>query len=156
MAADCASRKVSRIMIEYFESVYLLHGNQLALMLTSGLAFVSLTFAVLSGRALKKFKRKQHIENQRFHDDMRALSKAAVGMGQKVLDTERRLQDLMKKQFALLNSQPEHPSYDQASHLIRMGATEQDLVSSCGFSHAEAELLLSLNKHSDSTAKLHH
>jgi len=142
-------------MIEYFESVYLLHGNQLALMLTSGLAFVSLTFAVINGRALKKFKRQQHLENQRVHDDMRALSKAAVGMGQKVLDTERRLHDLMKKQFALLNSQPEHPSYDQASHLIRMGATEQDLVNSCGFSHAEAELLLSLNKQATPSA-LHH
>jgi len=36
-----------------------------------------------------------------------------------------------------------------------MGATEQDLVNSCGFSHAEAELLLSLNKQATPSA-LHH
>jgi len=71
---------------------------------------------------------------------------SAIGMGQKVLETERRLSEVLKKQFTILNSQPEHPSYDQASRLIAMGATENDLVSSCGFSHSEAELLLSLNR----------
>lgn len=138
-------------MIEYFESVYLLHGNQLALMLASGLGFIGITLAMVQGRSLRQFKRRQQLENQRFHDDMRALSKAAVGMGQKVLDTERRLNDVLKKQFTILNSQPEHPSYDQATRLIKMGATEQDLVNSCGFSHAEAELLLSLNKQTHPT-----
>jgi len=133
-------------MIEYFESVYLLHGNQLALVLASGLAFVGITLSIVNGRAIRRLKRQQKRESLRTQDDMRAISKAAVGMGQKVLETERRLNELMKKQFALLNSQPEHPSYDQASRLIKMGATEQDLVNSCGFSHAEAELLLSLNK----------
>lgn len=142
-------------MIEYFESIYLLHGNQLALVLASGLAFVGLTLSFLNGRTIRRLKRRQQQENQRFHDDMRALSKAAVGMGQKVLDTDRRLNEVMKKQFAILNSQPEHPSYDQASRLIKMGATEQDLVNSCGFSHAEAELLLSLNKQSISNS-VHH
>jgi len=67
-------------------------------------------------------------------------------MGQKVLETERRLNDVLKKQFAFQNSKPEHPSYDQATRLIKMGASENDLVTSCGFSHGEAELLLSLNK----------
>lgn len=133
-------------MIEYFESVYLLHGNQLALVLASGLAFMGITLSFVNGRAIRRLKRQQKRDAARSQDDMRALSKAAVGMGQKVLETERRLNELMKKQFAMLNSQPEHPSYDQASRLIKMGATEQDLVSSCGFSHAEAELLLSLNK----------
>ena len=63
-----------------------------------------------------------------------------------LLETERRINQVLKKQFAILNAQPDHPSYDQATRLIAMGASEDDLVNSCGFSHAEAELLLSLNK----------
>jgi transcriptional regulator of NAD metabolism len=84
--------------------------------------------------------------NRRLQEDNRALSKSAVGMGQKVLETERRLNDVLKKQFSIQNGKPEHPSYDQATRLIKMGASENDLVSNCGFSHGEAELLLSLNK----------
>jgi uncharacterized protein YciW len=102
--------------------------------------------ALYNARVLLKQKRQQAVINQRLHEDMSTLSKSAIGMGQKVLETERRLAEVLKKQFAILNSQPEHPSYDQASRLIAMGATENDLVSSCGFSYSEAELLLSLNR----------
>jgi hypothetical protein len=102
--------------------------------------------AFYNARVLLVQKRQQVLLNHRLNEDMASLSKSAIGMGQKVLETERRLAEVLKKQFAILNSQPEHPSYDQASRLIAMGATENDLVSSCGFSHSEAELLLSLNR----------
>ena len=110
------------------------------------LSALSITVSLLNGRRLKLQNNKQQKINRRLLEDNRALSKSAVGMGQKVLETERRLNQVLKKQFAILNAQPDHPSYDQASRLIAMGASEDDLVNSCGFSHAEAELLLSLNK----------
>jgi len=78
-----------------------------------------------------------------------------VGMGHKVMETERKLNEALKKQFTMMNGQPEHPSYDQASKLIAMGATEKDLVTSCGFSLAEAELLLSLNRQSKQVSAVH-
>ncbi|MFT6155055.1 MAG: hypothetical protein ACJA0E_000547 [Bermanella sp.] len=107
------------------------------------MAFV---LSVKNGRSVTKQKRLQIKINQRLQEDNRALSKSAVGMGQKVLETERRLNSMLKKQYAMLNAKSEHPSYDQANRLIQMGASESDLVSSCGFSYGEAEVLLSLNK----------
>lgn len=112
----------------------------------STLSLFAFTISIVNSRSLKKQYAKQLKVNRRLLDDNRALSQSAVGMGQKVLETERRINQVLKKQFAILNAQPDHPSYDQATRLIAMGASEDDLVNSCGFSHAEAELLLSLNK----------
>jgi len=130
------------------EIILMLQTSGIALFVALGLASVATSIAFMNIRALKKQKRSQQIRHKRLQEDMRALSKSAIGMGQKLLDTDRRLSDVLKKQFAILNSQPEHPSYDQASHLIAMGATEDDLVNTCGFSHGEAELLLSLKRQS--------
>ncbi|NVK39476.1 MAG: DUF2802 domain-containing protein [Gammaproteobacteria bacterium] len=134
-------------MLELVSSWALSAAIQPILLLTAAsLSFLASLIAIFNGRKLKKQKRQQQLVNRRLQEDMASLSKSAVGMGHKVLETERRLADVLKKQFAILNSQPEHPSYDQASRLIAMGATENDLVNSCGFSHSEAELLLSLNR----------
>ncbi|MFT5594033.1 MAG: hypothetical protein ACI8SR_002420 [Oceanicoccus sp.] len=116
------------------------------LIIAASTSILAFSMAFYNARVLLTQKRQQELVNRRLHEDMASLSKSAIGMGQKVLETERRLAEVLKKQFSILNSQPEHPSYDQASRLIAMGATENDLVSSCGFSHSEAELLLSLNR----------
>jgi len=120
--------------------------HPILLMIAASASILGCSLALYNSRVLAKQKREQVVINQRLHEEMSSLSNSAIGMGQKVLETERRLAEVLKKQFAILNSQPEHPSYDQASRLIAMGATENDLVSSCGFSHSEAELLLSLNR----------
>ncbi len=130
------------------EFILMLQTSGMALLMTIILATSAISMAYMNVRTLKKQSLRQQVQNKRLQKDMRALSKSAIGMGQKLLDTDRKLSDVLKKQFAILNSQPEHPSYDQASHLIAMGATEDDLVNTCGFSHGEAELLLSLKRQS--------
>jgi len=137
------------------ESILAFHVSNTVLLVVSALSAVGFLMAVSNLRSMKKYQQQQGIMYRRLQEDNRALSKSAIGMGQKVLETERRLNEVLKKQFAILNSQPEHPSYDQASRLIKMGASENDLVSSGGFSHAEAELLLSLNKQGKTTAHMH-
>ncbi len=129
------------------ESLLALQANQVALLLVSTCSVLALLMTVYNGRGLVKQNRQQMLINRRLQEDMRALSKSAIGMGQKVLTTERKLADVLKKQTSILNTQPEHPSYDQADSLIAMGASEDDLVNTCGFSRGEAELLLSLKRH---------
>lgn len=138
------------------EAIVELSSGVSAVMALSGFTCVLAIMAIQNNRQLKKQKRLQVKLHRRHQEDMRALSKSAVGMGQKILATERKLADVLKKQVAILNSQPEHPTYDQASKLIAMGASEGDLINSCGFSHAEAELLLSLNKHSQHKSQAMH
>lgn len=137
------------------ESILAFQVSNTVLLLVSAMSGLGLLLSLNTIRGMKKFQRQQRLMSRRLQEDNRALSKSAIGMGQKVLETERRLNEVLKKQFAILNSQPEHPSYDQASRLIKMGASENDLVSSCGFSHAEAELLLSLNKQSKPVSQMH-
>lgn len=136
------------------ESILALELSNIVMLCACSASLIALVSSAKNGRALAKQRKQQMLINRRLQEDNRALSKSAVGMGQKVLETERRLNDVLKKQFAIQNSKPEHPSYDQATRLIKMGASENDLVSSCGFSHGEAELLLSLNKQ-DKTAQMH-
>jgi len=136
------------------ESILALEVSSIVMLCASSLSLLAFITSISSNQRFKKQSKQQVKINQRLKEDNRALAKSAVGMGQKVLDTERRLNDVLKKQFAILNSKPEHPSYDQATRLIKMGASEHDLVTSCGFSHGEAELLLSLNKQGKS-AQMH-
>ncbi len=132
-------------MLESFiASTLALQWNSVSVLIAASGSVLALLLTVRNARTLSRQNKTQQSLNRQLQEDNRALAKSAVGMGQKVLDTERKLSDVLKKQISLLNSQPEHPSYDQASKLIAMGATENDLVNSCGFSHAEAELLLSL------------
>jgi len=128
------------------ESILAFTFADIALWLVSGCSVLALFMTVYNSLVLVKQKRQHTLRNRRLQEDMRALSKSAVGMGQKVLQTERKLMDVLKKQTSILNTNVEHPSYDQAGRLIAMGATEKDLVNTCGFSHGEAELLLSLKK----------
>ncbi len=128
------------------ESILILDVSSIVMLCASAASLLALVLSIKNGQALTKQKRLQVKINQRLQEDNRALSKSAVGMGQKVLETERRLNSVLKKQYAILNTKSEHPSYDQANRLIQMGASENDLVSSCGFSYGEAEVLLSLNK----------
>ncbi len=138
------------------ESILTLPGTHLALWLVSACSVLALMMSFYNGRVLVKQKRQHILRNRRLQEDMRALSKSAIGMGQKVLNTERQLRDVLKKQTTIINTQPEHPSYDQAGSLIAMGATEEDLVNTCGFSHGEAELLLSLKRHGNgASASVH-
>jgi hypothetical protein len=128
------------------ESILALEVSSIVMVCASSLSIIALIVSIKNGRTLAKQKKQQIQISRRLKEDNRAMSKSAIGMGQKVLETERRLNAVLKKQYAILNSKPEHPSYDQANRLIKMGASEDDLVSSCGFSHGEAEVLLSLNK----------
>ena len=134
------------------DSILALQGTQVILMLVSSCSVLALVMSIYNSRVLVKQKRQQILRNRRLQEDMRALSKSAIGMGQKILRAERQLRDVLKKQTTILNTQPEHPSYDQAGSLIAMGATEEDLVNTCGFSHGEAELLLSLKRHGNGTS----
>ncbi len=136
-----------------FENILNNQGLVIVLGILAILSIGTVFIAYLNRRATSRLQRMHKTEVNQLQQDVQAMAKSAVGMGQKVLEMERRLNDVLKKQFTILNSQPEHPSYDQATRLIAMGASQQDLVNSCGFSHAEAELLFSLNKYKNDDRK---
>ncbi|MFV2059301.1 MAG: DUF2802 domain-containing protein [Gammaproteobacteria bacterium] len=92
--------------------------------------------------------RKQRIKD--FHDiselrrDLRALTTAAMGVGERVLKVERQ----QKNENSVTNintvtklSHNNESSYEHAIHLVQKGANVNDLVNTCGLSQGEADLV---------------
>ncbi|MFY9179139.1 MAG: DUF2802 domain-containing protein [Venatoribacter sp.] len=73
------------------------------------------------------------------------LTKSSVGMGRHIKQMESLVQDVGAQNSNSMASIDE-TIYQQASRLVALGATANDLVESCGISRTEAELMVSLRK----------
>ena len=80
---------------------------------------------------------------QKIHHEYNAIVKSTIGMGRRMKKMEHRLTDNERKP-ALASS--DEALFQQAQRLVGMGASADDLVTSCGVARAEAELLVSMNR----------
>ncbi|VAW93000.1 hypothetical protein MNBD_GAMMA22-572 [hydrothermal vent metagenome] len=95
--------------------------------------------------------KKQQIRDQ--HDlselkrDLRALTSAALGVGERVLKVERQ-QNNNEVKFDNVNklSHNNDVSYEHAIHLVQKGVKVNQLVDSCGLSQGEADLVSLLHR----------
>ena len=90
------------------------------------------------------------VDTQRFEQHISALeqssgamSKSTIGIGRRVKQLETRLQQA--ERHAVMPGS-EDARFEQASRLVGMGATANDLVDNCGVARGEAELLVSLRR----------
>lgn len=95
---------------------------------------------------------------QRRHDetvnslkrDMRALTKAAVSVGERVLEVERRQKHMTENQTSHSGQLDIYTSanqpYEQAIRMAQSGARQEELVKACGLSSNEAELIAMLHR----------
>lgn len=115
--------------------------QNLWLMALSVVAFCLVVWVMKLSRQLKQV----HQRMQRFTLDNGALARGSVGVGKRLHDTCDELQGL-KQKCRVLENREQQPSYDQACHLVELGATVEDLMTHCGFPRSEAELLVSLSR----------
>ena len=109
---------------------------------------VMLLVATVVGFVLVKRKYENDMQSwqqqtQKLRHDFEAMSKSTFDMGRCVKKLEQRLVESERKP-ALATS--DEALYQQAQRLVGMGASADDLVSSCGVARAEAELLVSMNR----------
>ena len=87
--------------------------------------------------------------------DLRALTSASVGMGERVMDMERRQRVAPASPVAppvsplpAASKKPAFPlrPYESAIRLVQQGAGVDELVSSCGISISEAELIRTMHR----------
>ncbi|CCK75428.1 MAG: DUF2802 domain-containing protein [Oleispira antarctica] len=109
---------------------------------------VMLLIATIVGFVLvkRKYESDQKVWKQqtdKLRHDFEAMNKSTFGMGRCVKKLEQRLVESERKP-ALATS--DEALYQQAQRLVGMGASADDLVSSCGVARAEAELLVSMNR----------
>ncbi|MBE0482268.1 MAG: DUF2802 domain-containing protein [Bacterioplanes sp.] len=81
--------------------------------------------------------------NAQLQQAQQSLSKSTIGMGRRIKELEAKLQQVQRN-VALPNVDDD--VFEQASRLISLGATADDLVESCGMARGEAELLVSLKR----------
>lgn len=78
--------------------------------------------------------------------EVHALSGGGLGMGRRLMEAERRLQQMQVTLEEMRQNDPLRVSYDEASRLVELGADVEDLMNSCGISRPEAELVSALRR----------
>lgn len=112
-----------------------------------GLSVLALLLALISLR----HSRRQALETekllQRLMREVAASSSGSIGMGQRLLAMEKRLQQGLQKSEKLDYYQDEEfQSYSQAAQLFKMGLDAEEVARRCGLSRAEASLLEVMQK----------
>lgn len=79
-------------------------------------------------------------------NDLKALTTASIGVGGRVLELERRLRRLAEKQKEVDIYDSANQPYDHAIDLARQGMKVDDIVTHCGISRNEAELIQMMHR----------
>ena len=107
-----------------------------------------LVTAILLQRMSQKLRR-EYTQVKSMRDDLKAFSVAAIGMGKRVLQLEQRQRHVpentqTEKVFTYV--EPANQAYDEAAHMARQGKDVEAIMSQCGLSHSEAELIFLMNR----------
>ncbi len=104
----------------------------------------SVVFLFLAGVAIH-FLRRQNKQQQQtlaaVKNDLRALTTAAVSVGERLLEVERRQRRLAERQEQVDIYDSANQPYEHAIRMVEKGASVEQLVDVCGLSTNEAELL---------------
>jgi Flp pilus assembly protein TadB len=114
----------------------------LVLVISSLVLFVA-SFMLLRSR--NRLEKHLH-EIRNIQHDIRAITAAAIGVGERVLELERRQRRLSEKQEQYDNFDPANMTYEQAISMVQHGADVQELVDICGISESEAELVALMHR----------
>jgi len=87
-------------------------------------------------------------------NDLNGLCSGSVGIGKRINRLEKRIKSQDLRQNKLENSEPSLHIYGQAMALVHKGAKVDEVVSYCGLSRGEAELLMFVNSEKAKTS--HH
>jgi hypothetical protein len=79
-------------------------------------------------------------------NDVAALCAGAVGVGERQTRLEQRFEQLRTRQQEIELQEPEARPYAQAIRLVQNGAQVEDVISACGLTRSEAELVVMLHR----------
>mgnify|MGYP002712154450 CR=1 FL=1 len=123
---------------------------EMGLIATAVVSVIALAIAIVS---LKQVRRQADANEkliQKLMREVAASSNGAVGMGQRLLAMEKRLQASAEKQPEKIDyyNDDEFQPYSQAAQMFKMGIDCDEVARRCGLSRAEASLLEMMQKSS--------
>jgi len=129
--------------------------NQLTSILATNYALIGMAAIVLlislwvSRRSHSRISQLQR-ELKQARNDLKALTTASLGMGSRIQELERRQRRLAikaeKKAPVVELYESSNQPYDHAKHLALQGKPTAEIVSMCGISQNEAELIKMMNR----------
>ena len=82
---------------------------------------------------------------RRMQEDLSAMCKGAIGVGEHLARLEERTRGLIQRQDQLEMQEAPERSFKQAIKMVRNGANLDQLISDCGLARGEAELVMLAN-----------
>ena len=120
--------------------------NERVSLLLSGSIIIALIGILAFYRKSQRYWLRQSRETVTLYRDLRALTAAAVGVGERVLELERRQRNLAERQDSVDIYDSANQPYEQAIRMVQRGSKVSELVDICGLSQGEAELISMLHR----------
>ncbi len=116
-------------------------------------SLLALAIALFTFRRLRAQAQETEKLIQRLTREVAASSSGSVGMGQRLLAMEKRLQSSGDKKPEKIDyyNDDEFQPYSQAAQMFKMGMDVDEVARRCGLSRAEASLLEMMQKSSHQT-----
>ncbi|MFC3115404.1 DUF2802 domain-containing protein [Cellvibrio fontiphilus] len=122
---------------------------EIGLLISLGIGLLALACALVSLRRVRLQASATEKLMQKLMREVAASSSGSVGMGQRLLAMEKRLQSESKKTEKIdYYNDDEFQPYSQAAQMFKMGMDCEEVARRCGLSRAEASLLEMMQKSS--------
>ncbi|OOV88555.1 DUF2802 domain-containing protein [Oceanospirillum linum] len=92
-------------------------------------------------RLLDRSKHETQMLVQSLRNETHAMGSGSIGVGQRLLEVEKKLNQTMERQVDLEQKDAGSLPYNYAIRLVEMGASADDLVENCGLARVEADLI---------------
>lgn len=115
------------------------------------LGFVALIVAIKGLKVARAQQENTERLIQKLTRDLAMSNSGSVGMGQRLLAMEKRLQEEPKKSDQKIDyyNDDDFQPYSQAAQLFKMGLDAEEVARRCGLSRAEASLIQMMQTKSD-------
>jgi len=113
----------------------------IAITVLSLLAITVSVYALQLNKRLSLLDEKLNQQISLLRHELTVINSAAIGVGQRLINTEKKLKVAMEKQQQFETVSVDNLPFNHAVALAENGADAQQLVERCGLSEAEAELV---------------
>lgn len=112
----------------------------------------ALGVAIWMARTCARLSDQQQVRIRALEQQLGVVVKGAVGVGQRILAVEKKLQNLDANREDLQGASDGY-AYTQAMRMFDQGADVEAVVSCCGLSSSEASLMALVRAHQNPTSK---
>jgi Protein of unknown function (DUF2802) len=120
---------------------------EIALIASLAFSLLALVIALISLKSSRNQAANNEKLLQKLMREIAASNSGSVGMGQRLLAMEKRLQNTQKQSEKIdVYNDDEFQPYSQAAQMFQMGLDADEVARRCGLSRAEASLLEVMQK----------